>query len=202
MLRRIQRMLDIYTSKKKIIAKAKKLGKNIVINDRVKINKNTTIGNNVLFNGVIIRENGNVTIGNNISFAKGCLILTGNHDYRNGLPYSDNDIYKDVVIGDNVWIGQNVIILGGVTIGEGAIIQAGSVVVFDIPPLAIAGGNPAKPFKYRDKKEYENLKRSEHIHIFKHNRRHTINIGWNLGEMKCLKKKKLFIIHKIKHILK
>lgn len=176
MLRRIQRMIDIYTSKKKIIAKAKKLGKNIVINDRVKINKNTIIGNNVLLNGVIIRENGNVTIGNNISFAKGCLILTGNHDYKIGLPYGENDIYKDVVIEDNVWIGQNVTILGGVTIGEGAILQAGSVVVFDIPPLALAGGNPARPFKYRDKNEYENLKKNNCIHTFKHNKRHTINI--------------------------
>lgn len=175
MLRRIQRMIDIYTSKKKIISKAKKLGKNIVINDRVKINRNTSIGNNVLLNGVIIRENGNVIIGNNISFAKGCLILTGNHDYKKGLPYSDENIYRDVVIEDNVWIGQNVTILGGVTIGEGAIIQAGSVVVFDVPPLALVGGNPAKAFKYRDKLEYEKLKNNNQIHIFRHNRRHTIN---------------------------
>lgn len=80
-------------------------------------------------------------------------------------------------------------ILGGVTIGEGAIIQAGSVVIFDIPSLAIAGGNPAKPFKYRDKKEYENLKKSECIHIFKHNRRHTINIDWNLEKWNVQKEK-------------
>ena len=50
------------------------------------------------------------------------------------------------------------IVLGGVTIGEGAIIQAGSVVVKDIPPLAIAGGHPAVPFKYRDKEHYYRLK--------------------------------------------
>ncbi len=50
------------------------------------------------------------------------------------------------------------IVLGGVTIGEGAIIQAGSVFVKDIPPLAIAGGHPAVPFKYRDKEHYYRLK--------------------------------------------
>lgn len=175
MLRKIQRVIDVYKSKKKMIAKAKKLGKNIAINDRVKINNHTSIGDNVLFNGLIIRESGNVNIGSNISFAKGCLILTGNHNYKTALPYDDDNIYKDVTIEDNVWIGQNVTILGGVTIGEGAIIQAGSVVVFDIPPLAIAGGNPAKPFKYRDKNEYEEMKRNNKIHIFKVSKRHMIN---------------------------
>ena len=80
MLRKLQRAIDIYKSKKEMIKKAKKLGKNIIINDRVKINQNTEIGDNVLLNGLIIRESGNVKIGRNISIAKGCLILTGNHD--------------------------------------------------------------------------------------------------------------------------
>lgn len=175
MLRKLQRVIDIYKSKKKILKKAKKLGRNIIINDRVKINNNTYLGNNILMNGLIIRENGKVVIGNNVSFAKGCLILTGSHDYKSGLPYGQNDIYKDVTIEDNVWIGQNVIILGGVTIGEGAVIQAGSIIVFDIPPLALAGGNPAKPFKYRDKLEYEKLKEENKVNIFTHKKRHIIN---------------------------
>ena len=51
-----------------------------------------------------------------------------------------------------------VLFWGGVTIGEGAIIQAGSVVVSDIPKYAIAGGHPAKVFKYRDIDHYERLK--------------------------------------------
>lgn len=34
-------------------------------------------------------------------------------------------------------------------IGGGAVIQSGAVVVSDILPYAIAGGNPAKVFKYR-----------------------------------------------------
>ena len=62
------------------------------------------------------------------------------------------------MIGDNVWIGDRVIILGGAVIGEGAIIQAGSVVIGEIPPMAIAGGHPAKVFKYRDMGHYIKLK--------------------------------------------
>ena len=34
-------------------------------------------------------------------------------------------------------------IMPGVTIGEGAVIAANSVVVRDVPPYAIVGGNPA-----------------------------------------------------------
>ena len=87
------------------------------------------------------------------------MIITQNHNYEgDAIPYDTTLIIKDVVIGNNVWLGNRVIILGGVTIGEGAIIQAGAVVVKDIPPYAIAGGNPAKVFKYRDKEHYEALK--------------------------------------------
>lgn len=52
-------------------------------------------------------------------------------------------------------------ILPGVKIGEGAIIQAGSVVVKDIEKYAIAGGHPAKTFKYRDIDHYEKLKQEK-----------------------------------------
>lgn len=175
MLKQLIRMIDIYKSKKKIIKKAKKLGKNILINDKVKINNNTYLGNNVGINGLIIREQGKVIIGNNVGIAKGCTIFAGNHNYRTGLPFGHDDSCKDVTIGDNVWIGQDVIILGKVTIGEGAVIQAGSVVALDIPPLAIAGGNPAKPFKYRDKNEYENLQKEEKYHKIVHKKRYMIN---------------------------
>jgi acetyltransferase-like isoleucine patch superfamily enzyme len=55
----------------------------------------------------------------------------------------------DIIIGNDVWIANNVIILSGVTIGDGAVVGAGSVVTKDIPPYAIAAGNPAKVIKYR-----------------------------------------------------
>ena len=54
-----------------------------------------------------------------------------------------------IVIADDVWIGTNAIVLSGVTIGQGAVIAAGSVVVKDVEPYAIVGGNPAKLIKYR-----------------------------------------------------
>ena len=64
-----------------------------------------------------------------------------------------NDRYMDqkamVLIGSDVWIGDDVIIVADATIGDGAVIAAGSVVVGDVPPYTIYGGNPARFIKKR-----------------------------------------------------
>lgn len=52
--------------------------------------------------------------------------------------------WGNVYIEDHVWIASRVTILPNVRIGRGAVIAAGAVVTKDIPPLAIAGGVPAK----------------------------------------------------------
>jgi len=54
---------------------------------------------------------------------------------------------KPVVVEDDVFLGSNVRVLKGVTIGRGAVVANGSVVVKDIPPGVIAGGNPARVLK-------------------------------------------------------
>lgn len=56
---------------------------------------------------------------------------------------------KQVIIGNDVWIGRNAMIMGGVKIGNGAVIGASAVVAKNIPPYAIAVGNPARVIKYR-----------------------------------------------------
>ena len=55
----------------------------------------------------------------------------------------------DIVIGHDVWVGFGSMIRSGVTVGNGAVVGMGSVVVKDIPPYAIATGNPAKIIRYR-----------------------------------------------------
>lgn len=121
----------------------------------------TTLGNNIHFNGMIIRGSGNVTIGDNFHSGKEILLINSYHQYDSGnaIPYDTKEsITKDIVFEENVWLGDRVTILGGVTIGEGAIIQAGAVVVSNIKKYGIAGGNPAKVFKTRDIHHYEKLK--------------------------------------------
>ena len=57
-------------------------------------------------------------------------------------------------IGSDVWIGLNSILKctnskKPLVIGDGAVIAADSVVVKNVPPYAIVGGNPAQIIKYR-----------------------------------------------------
>jgi acetyltransferase-like isoleucine patch superfamily enzyme len=130
-------------------------GSNVYVNGYSKFTKNTILGKNVHFNGIDISGKGKVVIGDNFHSGSECLIITSVHNYEGTkIPYDETSIDKDVHIGDNVWIGKRVVVLGGVNIGEGAIVQAGSCVVNDIPPLAIAGGHPAKVFKFRNSDHY------------------------------------------------
>lgn len=137
----------------------------ISINAKCIFTKNTTLGKNTNFNGLIIKGLGNVTIGNNFHSGEGCKFITSFHNYQGSkIPYDHSIISKDICIADQVWIGDDVIILGGVNIGEGAIIQAGSVVTSDIPPMSIAGGHPARVFSSRDKEHYMKLKSEGKFH--------------------------------------
>ncbi len=60
------------------------------------------------------------------------------------LPYKG-----DTVIGNDVWIGYDCLFMPGVTIGDGSIIAARSVVVGNVEPYSIVGGNPAKVIRKR-----------------------------------------------------
>lgn len=141
-------------------------GKKLSVLGISKFNSNTFLGNNVNFNGFKVNGHGKVQIGDNFHSGVNCRIISDvhNYDYGESIPYDKTYISKDVIFEENVWLGNDVLILGGVTIGEGAIIQAGSVVVSDIPKYGIAGGNPAKVFKYRDIEHYNKLKSLERYH--------------------------------------
>lgn len=131
------------------------------INNKTILTKNTYLGSNTNFNGLEITGIAKVEIGNNFHSGVQCKIITSFHNFEGqNIPYDHTIISKNVQIGDNVWLGDHVIILGGVSIGEGAIIQAGSVVVSNIPEYGIAGGHPAKVFKFRDIGSYQSLKSS------------------------------------------
>ena len=55
----------------------------------------------------------------------------------------------DTKIGNDVWIGYGATIMPGVTVGDGAIIAAKSVVVRDVEPYSVVGGNPTKEIRKR-----------------------------------------------------
>lgn len=55
----------------------------------------------------------------------------------------------NTIVGNDVWIGTEAFIMPGVKIGDGAIIASKSVVIKDVPPYSVVGGNPAKIIKMR-----------------------------------------------------
>ncbi len=66
------------------------------------------------------------------------------------MPQEDEVTYKgDTVIGNDVWIGHEAVFMPGVQVGHGAIIAAQSVVVKNVEPYTIVGGNPAKMIRRR-----------------------------------------------------
>jgi acetyltransferase-like isoleucine patch superfamily enzyme len=97
-----------------------------------------------------------VMVGNNVG-----LIGRYDHDHKcvglpiRHTPWIGDDDYTGpgeglrAIVGDDVWIGYGAVVLSGVNIGRGAIIAAGSVVISDIAPYAIAAGNPARQVGWR-----------------------------------------------------
>ena len=163
--RKLGKRLYSYLCTKYLYKTAGAVGSNCIANARIKVTRNTYIGEYSNFNGIRIAGSGRIQIGSWFHSGQNIHIITDVHNYEGeAIPYDTTDIVKDVIIDDFVWIGSHVIILGGVHIGEGAIIQAGAVVVRDIPPYAIAGGNPATVFKYRDKEHFIKLKAEGKFH--------------------------------------
>lgn len=56
---------------------------------------------------------------------------------------------EETRVGHDVWLGHGVTVLGGARIGPGAIVGAGAVVAREIPPYAVAVGNPARVVRER-----------------------------------------------------
>lgn len=140
-------------------------GVGLKVNNKCKLGSNISVGDYCNFNGMIVNGGGKITIGNYFHSGTECMMITQNHNYEGeAIPYDSTYIRKDITIGDCVWFGNRVTVIGGVNIGEGAIIAAGSVVVKDVPPCAIVGGNPAKVIKYRNKEHYYQLKERSLFH--------------------------------------
>ncbi|AFD00211.1 putative acetyltransferase [Methanocella conradii HZ254] len=59
-------------------------------------------------------------------------------------------VVKPTTIKKGAWIAPGTIILAGITIGENSVVAAGSIVIKDVEPYTVVGGNPAKLLKKLD----------------------------------------------------
>jgi acetyltransferase-like isoleucine patch superfamily enzyme len=141
-------------------------------------NRGIDIGSQVMLgqNAMLRCKNGDITIGRNTGIGAGSAIYAvggnrieigcngliapfayiggGQYKYdRTDIPIVEQgpDPRGGNSIGDGVWMGARVTVVDGANIGRDAIVAAGSVVMQDIPPLVIAGGNPARVL--RDRRE-------------------------------------------------
>lgn len=87
-----------------------------------------------------------VTIGHNSVVSQYTYLCTGTHDYEDRtFPL----IFFPIAIEDQAWVAAKCFVGPGITVGQGAIVASGSVVVKDVDPWTIWGGNPAKKLKDR-----------------------------------------------------
>lgn len=128
-----------------------RLGEKTFIHRRVKFFHvgNLVVGKNSVVNfGCYLDNRRGIYIGNNVGIAHNTKIYTLGHDL-NDLEFKTKG--SSVNISNNVFIFSNSIIMPGVSVGEGAIILAGSVVVKNVEPWSIVGGNPARFIRNRNK---------------------------------------------------
>jgi len=70
-------------------------------------------------------------------------------DWSDAMEGKTYPVKGNTIIGNDVWIGYDATIMPGVQIGDGAIIASKSVVIKDVEPYSIVGGNPAQLIKKR-----------------------------------------------------
>jgi len=112
----------------------------------VKIGRHVYIGPNVMIDFLYPQL---VTIEDYVSIGMNSMIFA--HSNPTCSIYLKKNFYPRKVapvhIKRGAWITPGAIILCGVTIGQNSVIGAGSVVLKDVEPYTVVGGNPAKPLK-------------------------------------------------------
>lgn len=129
--------------------------KDVTFGDRVQFGQNCRIQCDIQFGNSIL-------MANNVAFV-------GKDDHNIDIPgktiwNSGRGDSKKTFVGNDVWIGHGAIIVAGVSIGDGAIVAAGSVVVKDVEPCTIVGGNPARFIRNRFSTEED---RKSHLQYLK-----------------------------------
>lgn len=89
-----------------------------------------------------------ITIGHNVWIARGCCLITVNHDLFHPERHQAG---KDIIIGDHCWLGANVVVMPGVVLGPHTVVGANAVVTSSVPEgHCVLAGVPARRLKTND----------------------------------------------------
>lgn len=109
------------------------------------------IGHDVGMTGATIVAANAITIGDRVLIGANTTIVdTDFHPIDAAARRRDilAGAHAPVRVEDDAFIGMGCLILKGVTLGAGCVIGAGSVVTRDVPPGAMAAGNPARVVRH------------------------------------------------------
>lgn len=90
-----------------------------------------------------------VTLGAHSTVSQEAVLCAASHDITDRAMRLTT---APITLGDGAWIAQGAFIHPGRTIGEGAVVAARAVVVKDVAPWEVVGGNPAVFLKRRELK--------------------------------------------------
>lgn len=95
----------------------------------------------------LIYNLGHVRIGDRAAVSHGSHVCAGTHDYQKAtMPL----LKPPINIEADAWICADAFIGPGVTVGKAAVVAARAVVVKDVEPGDVVGGNPARFIKKRE----------------------------------------------------
>lgn len=98
-----------------------------------------------------------ITIGPHATVSQYAYLCSAGHDIAD--PHMKLT-HAPITIGQGAWVCAGAFVSPGITIGEGAVVAARAVVVKDVEPWDVVGGNPAKFIKKRELADSEASRQS------------------------------------------
>ena len=146
---------DVQTAHHVVIREGARIGNGCVLGSGSVVREQAVLGPNIrLMEGVVISEGAelgcDIFIGPNVSFTGG-RHMTAAFEAAGRMTRAEATSQEgrywegpSVIVEDDVRIGANAVILAGVRLGKACVVAAGAVVSTDVPPGALAAGNPAR----------------------------------------------------------
>jgi maltose O-acetyltransferase len=125
----------------------KRCGWNLQVSRHVsiKFTNRLEIGKNVfLATGCWLHARGGIVLEDGAQLGPYAVLVSGDHTRIDGSYRFGPSTLAPIRVQRGAWIAAHATVTKGVTVGHGAVLAANSVATRDIPPLATAGGVPAR----------------------------------------------------------